>query len=373
MQHTGAVERFDEIGRQLENNLERLTSRADGLEKESVRTDETFTANQKQANDLAETLEFEEKKLVELNGEKDALLAATADSRNTLHKAEAELQALHEEHSAKRHRLSTLLELEEKRAVYTPQTQKLFAEEKNIGVNLAGVLADRLNVTREAETAVETLFGDFLEAVVVESLDDAKRLSTWLKANDIGRTAMIILPKTATRENDTVLGMSDTIADHLGVSGELADALRQVFPREMSARLVKDLDQQDAAVGNVLINYDGDMLLGGRMFVAGNRKSTGTNESLLAFKRELNQLEKTVHIFLQRSKQQPPWPTLPARVWSKTKVKRSISNLSSSRSIAASMACRFSFTPPAKRSKEQNAIARSLLTRQDKLSQRSPS
>ena len=292
MQHTGAVERFDEIGRQLENNLERLTSRADGLEKESVRTDETFTANQKQANDLAETLEFEEKKLVELNGEKDALLAATADSRNTLHKAEAELQALHEEHSAKRHRLSTLLELEEKRAVYTPQTQKLFAEEKNIGVNLAGVLADRLNVTREAETAVETLFGDFLEAVVVESLDDAKRLSTWLKANDIGRTAMIILPKTATRENDTVLGMSDTIADHLGVSGELADALRQVFPREMSARIVKDLDQQDAAVGNVLINYDGDMLLGGRMFVAGNRKSTGTNESLLAFKRELNQLEK---------------------------------------------------------------------------------
>ena len=176
--------------------------------------------------------------------------------------------------------------------MYTPQTQKLFAEEKNIGVNLAGVLADRLNVTREAETAVETLFGDFLEAVVVESLSDAKILSTWLKGNDIGRTAMIILPKTAKRENDAVLGMSDTVADHLGVSGELADALRQVFPREMSARIVKDLDQQDAADGNILINYDGDVLLGGRMFVSGNRQSTGTNESLLAFKRELNQLEK---------------------------------------------------------------------------------
>ena len=72
--------------------------------------------------------------------------------------------------------------------------KSLFAEEKKIGVKLAGVLADRLNVAREAETAVETLFGNFLEAVVVESLDDAKRVSAWLNANDIGRTAMIILP-----------------------------------------------------------------------------------------------------------------------------------------------------------------------------------
>ncbi len=292
MQHTGAVERFDEIGRQLENNLERLTSRADSLEKEGVRADETFSANQKQADELAESLKIEEIKLAELNAEKDALLAATADSRNALHASEAELQSLQEEYSAKRHRLSTLLELEEKRAVYTPQVQKLFAEEANIGVRLAGVLADRLNVTREAETAVETLFGDLLEAVVVSSLDDASRVSAWLKANDIGRTAMIVLPDTAIRKNDAVLGMGDTIADHLGVSEELANVLRQVFPREMAARLVKDLGECETNDGEILVNYDGDMLLGGRMVIAGRQKAAGTNESLLAFKRELNQLEK---------------------------------------------------------------------------------
>ena len=292
MQHTGAVERFDEIGRQLENNLAKLTERANGLEKEGVRADETFSANQQQAESLAETLAAEEKKLAELNSEKELLLAATVDTRNALRTTESELQTLQEDHSAKKHRHSTLLELEEKRAVYTPQVQKLFAEEEKIGVRLAGVLADRLNVTREAETAVETLFGNFLEAVVVESLDDAKRLSTWLKNNDIGRTAMIVLPKTATRANDAVLGMGDTIADHLGVSSELAEALRQVFPREMSAQIVKELDQSDAAIGNMLVNYDGDLLLGGRMFVSGKRKTTGKNESLLAFKRELNDLDK---------------------------------------------------------------------------------
>ena len=292
MQHTGAVERFDEIGRQLQNNLERLMMRAEGLEKESLRAGETFAANQKQADELAANLKAEAAKLVDLNAEKEQLLAATADTRTALRDAEAGLQTLYDEHSAKKHRLSTLLELEEKRAVYTPQVQKLFASEKAIGVKLAGVLADRLNVDQNAETAVETLFGNFLEAVIVESLTDAKRVSAWLKDNDIGRTAMIILPKNVAGNGNTVHGSGDTIADHLGVSGELADALRQVFPREMSARIVKELDERGCADGEILVNYDGDLLLGGRMFVAGRRKSTGKNESLLAFKRELNQLDK---------------------------------------------------------------------------------
>ena len=290
MRHTGAVERFDEIGRQLENNLERLGSRFVGLERESERADEVFAANQKQADELAENLKAEEAKLVDLNAEKEQLLTATADARNALRNAESALQGLQDEHSAKRHRLSTLMELEEKRAVYTPQVQKIFAAEKEIGVRLGGVLADRLNVTPEAETAVETLFGTFLEAVVVESLDDAKRVSTWLKQNDIGRTAMIILPRNL--GSGTARHGGDTVADHLGVSGEIADVLRSVFPREMSARLVHDLSETHAADGQTFVNYDGDILLGGRMFIAGSRTSAGTNESLLAFKRELSELEK---------------------------------------------------------------------------------
>ncbi|MEO6051647.1 MAG: AAA family ATPase, partial [Pyrinomonadaceae bacterium] len=292
MQHTGAAERFDEIARQLDHNLERLDMRAEGLQKEGVRAGETLSSNKKQAEELAASLTAEEVKLAGLNAEKEALFAVTTGARTVLRTSENEFQTLQDEHSAKKHRLATLLELEEKRAVYTPQVQKLFAEEKNIGVKLAGVLADRLKVVREAETAVETLFGSFLEAVVVESLTDAKRLSAWLKENDIGRTAMIILPPTADRSSEAQRAESDLIADKLGVSSELADVLHQIFPREMSARLVIDLDEKQATDGGMLVNFDGDMLLGGRMFVAGKQKTTGKNSSLLAFKRELNQLGK---------------------------------------------------------------------------------
>ena len=296
LQHTSAVERFDEVAHQLDNNLERLAARFDGLEREGTRAEETFAANQKQADELASSLAAEEAKLVGLNAEKDVLLATTTDARNAQRAVEAELQTLQDEHSAKKHRLATLLELEEKRAVYTPQVQKLFAEEKNIGVKLAGVLADRLNVDQKAETAVETLFGAFLEAVVIESLADAKRISEWLKVNDIGRTAMIILPKDAAAESKVVTGNGDMIADHLGVSKDLEKVLRQIFPREMSARLVDEFDAKGMKDGEILVNYDGDLLLGGRLFVVGNSSTTGTNDSLLAFKRELNHLEKTCGI-----------------------------------------------------------------------------
>ena len=293
MQHTGAAERFDEIGRQIENNLQRLESRFAGLENEGLRAAETFAANQHHAAELAENLKSEETKLGELNLEKEQLFAVTTDARNALRAADDELKTLQDEHSAKSHRLNTLLELEEKRAVYTPQVQKLFAAEKEIGVKLGGVLADRLKVDQLAETAVETLFGSFLEAVIVESLADAKLVSEWLKAGDIGRTAMIILPKSDGGEGTTEHTRRDTIADFLGVSAKLEKALRQIFPREMSARLVDEFDASKVSDDEILVNFDGELLFGGRMFVSGKRTSKGKNDSLLAFKRELNTLEKS--------------------------------------------------------------------------------
>lgn len=288
VQHTAAAERFDEIGRQVGGNLERLQARLDSLERERKHADETFSANQKHADELGLHLAAEEKKLVELNKEKEDLLTATADARSTLRDAESKLVELQDEHSAKRHRLATLVELEEKRAVYTPPVQKLFAEAENIGVRLAGVLADRLNVTPQVETAVEMLFGPMLEAVIVDSLDDARRVTAWLKSNDIGRTALLILPNGSKVERKTLANSGDAIVEHLGISAETANVLRQIFPRECSARLVRDFNE---ASGETLVNFDGDLLLGGHLLIGGRANADEKNESLLAFKRELHELD----------------------------------------------------------------------------------
>lgn len=290
VQHTAAAERFDEIGRQVGGNLTRLQSRLDSLTRERKHADDTLTANQKQSDELGLHLAAEERKLAELNEEKEQLLAAATDARGLLREAEGKLVELQDKHSARRHRLATLVELEEKRAVYTPPVQKLFAEAENIGVRLGGVLADRLNVTPQAETAVEMLFGPMLEAVIVESLDDARRVTAWLRSNEIGRTALIILPGGGKTERKQYANSGDAIAEHLGASNEVANVLRQIFPREMSARLVRDFSSNESR-GEILVNFDGDLLLGGHLLIGGNANATGKNESLLAFKRELHELD----------------------------------------------------------------------------------
>lgn len=292
MQHSGAVERFAEIENQLNNNLDRLAAREISLGKETQRASETYDANQKHADELAAQLVAEEEKLRDLNREKETLLAAAAAARNLLRTAEQELKTITDEHSAKKHRLSTLRELEEKRAVYAPQVQKIFAEQEKIGVKLLGVLADKLNVEKEAETAVETLFGNYLEAVLVESLADARLVSEWMKKNDAARTAIIVAPKSETVTESKSSVDSSTIAANLGISGELAEILGDIFPREMGARLVANLEAAKAEKGSVLVDYEGNLLIGGRMFVGGRVQKIGKNSSLLAFKRELSQLEK---------------------------------------------------------------------------------
>lgn len=291
LQHTTAAERFDEIGRQLEINLEKLNLRSDGLAAEGQRAAQNFTEHERHAAELAASLAAEEEKLKSFTSEKEELQELTSGALADLRTAEAELSKLSDEFSAKKHRLATLNELEEKRAVYTPQVQKIFAEQSSIGVKLSGVLADRLNVDQRAETAVETLFGSYLEAVIVESLAEAKKLSEWIKANKIGRTAMLILPKEGSGgKASTSSGSGETIGERLGVTTEIAAILREAFPREMSARLVDELGSGQAVAGEMEINYDGDLLLGGRLFVGGKSRPDGKNASLLAFKRELQEL-----------------------------------------------------------------------------------
>ncbi|MBK6750780.1 MAG: hypothetical protein IPG67_12435 [Acidobacteria bacterium] len=88
IQHTSAAERFDEIGRQLEINLDRLSQRASGLESEAKRAEQNFAEHEKQAAELARTLAAEEKKLNELNAEKDELMAVTNASLDALRSKE---------------------------------------------------------------------------------------------------------------------------------------------------------------------------------------------------------------------------------------------------------------------------------------------
>lgn len=314
MQHTTAVERFAGIERQLENNLERLKERAEGLKREGVRAGETFEEHRAQAAKLGESLTEEREKFRKLQAEKQEIQLSASEARNELKKAEETLRNVRNEFSRKKNRLETLQELEEKRAVYAPQVQKLFAAETKIGAKFLGTLADKFNVEERAEKAVENLFGNYLQAVLVETEADARKTFGFLNENNIGRIPVIVFNaktqsgKVVKSEPPAVAGglkakknspqintderrFGEEIKDLIGVSAEVLENLKTLFPREMSAELVENIDEVKEKSEGVFVDVNGNLLVDGKLFVGGKANANEKNNSLLAFKRELRELE----------------------------------------------------------------------------------
>lgn len=291
LSHTTALERFGEIERQLENTIERLRERAEGLRREGIRAEENRAEHQNQAENLRENLEKERRKLESLIKEKTALLEDAGKARINLKISETALSNVNKELSRTKNRLETLRELEEKRAVYAPQVQKLFAEQSKIGVKFAGVLADKFEISERAEKAVENLFGAFLQTVLVESEADALKTIQYLNENNLGRISVLIQnSKTKNQKSKTENGRLK-IAEILGVSGEFKELLEEIFPREMSAQIVEDFGKIKFKKDENFVNSQGNAVFGGKLFIGGKVSADGKNSSLLAFKRELRELE----------------------------------------------------------------------------------
>ncbi|MDQ3323065.1 MAG: AAA family ATPase, partial [Acidobacteriota bacterium] len=299
LQHATAVERLSGIERQLENTIERLNERAEGLQREGERAAENLAEHRNEAENLARNLAAEREKSAKLQNEKKELLIVSGEARTALKEGEKALNILREKFSRTKHRLETLRELEEKRAIYAPGVQKIFSEEKRIGVKFLGTLADKLTVDERAERAVESVFGVFLETVLVETDAEAEKVAGFLKANNAGRIAVLPIEssnfKVQISKSETKKPKSE-IRNMLGVSDDFAELLETVFPREMSAQTIEKFEDAVAKDSEMFVTFDGDLIIGGKIFVAGKIKSNEKNSSLLAFKRELRELESNFQI-----------------------------------------------------------------------------
>lgn len=293
IQHSAAVERFDEIRRQLTLNAERLEERSTGLENEHKRAEQSIVEHKNESVRLSSEIAGEREKLDLLNLEKAEVLSASQSARETLRRSEEDLKDLQQELSRKHHRLETLQELEETRAVYFPQVQKLFAELDNVGIKPLGVLADFLVVDEAAERAVEALFGNLLQAVLVNSGEDAAKVREWVRTNEVGRVATLVVGN-ADLETIPSAENGGEIGSLLGASKDLTEILRAVLPREMSAVFVDDIASVKPENGKIAVDRQGELTVGSTFFEGGSSSADEKNASLLAFKRELSGLGKAV-------------------------------------------------------------------------------
>ncbi|MBK7704382.1 MAG: chromosome segregation protein SMC [Acidobacteria bacterium] len=293
IQHTAAFERFNEIERQLEHNLERLTERGEGLVREGIRAQETLNDHTAEVLKLENGVKEKREKITGLYTEKQSLVNTSAEARTNLQAAERTLNDLRNEFSRKKNRLDTLRELDEKRAVYAPAVQKLFAEQSKIGVKFQGTLADRLTVDERAEKAVESLFGSFLQTVLVESESDARKTVKYLAENNLGRIAVLVAGDLSRAKATRASKDSSRIAELLGAPDALCALLSELFPREMNARMIETIADSEESLDNA-VDARGDVSFGGKLFIAGKSNAGDKNTSLLAFKRELRELESAI-------------------------------------------------------------------------------
>jgi chromosome segregation protein len=312
LSHTAVAERLREIARQLEGTLERLALQAEGLAHEGERAAAQYTQHKEAADHLDEEIRIARAYVGKLNAERTAAVDAVVQGHESVSDTDAEVTRVRDEYSRTKHRLESLKELDERRAYYSSAVQFVFAQtDTPRDFHFLGTLADLLNVDAKWERAVEGVFGASLQSVVVPTPDDAVRAARWLRENNAGRASFLVAglhggsdevaltfeieeraPTTISFAEETLENFR--VGDLLGAPVELAAILNRTMAPKMNARLASNLDDamsRSLATGEIYVTLNGDWVASGQLVNAGDARALEEGAGLLAFKRELRELE----------------------------------------------------------------------------------
>ena len=313
LSQTALAERLREIARQLEGTLERLSQQAEGLAYEGERAASQHAERKSEAEKFAQELTDARERVARLQAERESAVDSVVRGHEAVSDTEAELTRVRDEFSRATHRLESLKELDHRRAYYSPAVQLVFSPtEAPRDFHFIGTLADALNVEAKWERAVEGILGSSLQAIVVPTPDDAVRAAQWLRENNGGRASFLVAGlHGGSEELDTLtckleerttlsLGLTDEvredlrISDLLGAPQQLITVLNRTLPQKMNARLATNLEDAMArsiATGEMYVTLNGDWIASGQFVNSGDARDVEEGAGLLAFKRELRELE----------------------------------------------------------------------------------
>src|SRR5689334_2305326 len=320
LSQTAIAERLREIARQLETTLERLSQQAEGLAREGDRAASQHAERKLEAEQFAFELAETRARVARLQSEREAAVDAVVRGHEAVSDTEAELTRVRDEHSRASHRLESLKELDQRRAYYSPAVQLIFAPtETPRDFHFIGTLADALNVDAKWERAVEGVLGSSLQSIVVPTPDDAVRAAQWLRENNGGRASFLVAGlhggnEELEEEVDALTALTCRleerplllpapaesvredlrISDLLGAPQQLVTVLQRTLPQKMNARIAANLEDamvKSIATGEMYVTLNGDWIASGQFVNAGDARDLEEGAGLLAFKRELRELE----------------------------------------------------------------------------------
>jgi chromosome segregation protein len=319
LSQTAIAERVREIARQLESTLERLGQQAEGLAREGDRAASQHAERKLEAEQLARELNEARARVARLQAERETAVDAVVRGHEAVSDTEAQLTRVRDEYSRASHRLESLKELDHRRAYYSPAVQLVFSSDDTPrNFHFIGTLADALNVDAKWERAVEGVLGSSLQSIVVPTPEDAVRAAQWLRENNGGRASFLVAGLHGGSDEAESVVLTTTLAcrleerpalangqtenfredlrisDLLGAPQQLVTVLKRTLPQKMSARLAANLDDamlQSIATGETYVTLNGDWISSGQFVSAGDARDLEEGAGLLAFKRELRELE----------------------------------------------------------------------------------
>jgi chromosome segregation protein len=325
--HTAAAERLAEIGRQLETVLDKLAAQAEGLAREGERASAAHEQAKAEAEKLQGEIASARAHLDALYSEREARTRELSDSRAEVAAAAAEHARARDESARVRHRLDTLSEIDTQHSLYAQSVQRIFAPAEGDAprdFHVVATVADVLRVEPRWERAVESVLGPYLQSVIVPTPDDAVRAAAWLQVTNAGRATFLVAglqggaeleefeewlgsqPGATLADEEGAVGRATVdevvteideetrVANLLGAPREIGVVLSRTLAREMNARVAADLERAmllTLRTGEMCVTAAGEWVVAGQLIAAGGHPISDEGSGLLAFKREMRELE----------------------------------------------------------------------------------
>ena len=245
-----------------ERTLSDVEQKADDAEKEAARAEKAHEKAEKAEQEFQEKLRKQKETVAKLTKERQALFEKQSQRERTQSKLEAQLEVLEQ--------------AEKSLSGYAEGARFLLeAARKSQLKESRGALSAALDVPAEFEAAVAAALGEYVDAILLESGEDAEAALRLLEKEKTGRAAILPLARLASAKSlnapkdDGVLGVAAEMISAPPALQQVVDLLLGqtliVKDRDAARRLLDELDAHGRVVAlrGEVFRADGLILAGG--------------------------------------------------------------------------------------------------------------
>lgn len=280
-------ENYEKRQKQLKNEIQNNISELDDTRLKKSEISKEFFDIENKRNTILSNLE---------------MIAEKRDKANKdIKKYENNINMISSDIRIKESKLRFLIETEKEKEGYIKSVKSLLKDcekIKELGKGMHGVLANVIEVPEQYQIAIEMCLGISLQNIVTDTEEDAKRLVSYLRQNNLGRASFLPISSIKGKKLDKIKGKSDGV---IGVASDLVkfDNKYQQIVLNLLGRSVI-VDNMNTAINLAkqnsysfrIITLEGDLINPSGAITGGSVAKKTVN--ILGRGREIENLEKDI-------------------------------------------------------------------------------